>query len=161
MRRTRVQVLIAAALLLAPMAARAHGIQTDIELLGAAAQASSPVVSGRIALHSAFSSGEPARDATVRLITASSAVPLVLGHTDAQGRLAVALPAGTARDAEIQVDAGAGHRDWIELSEVRPGRPLGASLLPTVRGTLLSLAPLAGLGLLGGLVAAGLRRFRA
>jgi len=49
------------------------------------------------------------------------------------------------------VDAGPGHRDWIELSELTGGR-LQATAQPLAwRTGLLALAPVAALGLLGGL----------
>lgn len=158
-------LLAAGALLLIPTGARAHSIETDLHLSGGAShshphgEAAAPGASARILLHSAFSSGEPARDATVRLISAGSE-PRLLGRTDASGRLAFALPSATAADAEIQIDAGAGHRDWISLSELRDGRLQAGSPGSTLRGTLLCAAPFAALGLLGGLVAAGLRRRR-
>lgn len=153
MRRSTFALLFGAAgLALAPLAAGAHSIQTDLHLLGGAhgaqLQASLPISSGRMELQSAFSNGQPARDAAVRLIPAQGGTPIELGRTDAQGRLAFALPERTGRDAEIQVDAGPGHRDWIELSELGAGRRQAS--LP-LRGVLLSLAPVAALGLLGGL----------
>jgi len=85
------------------------------------------------------------------VIPSQGGTPIELGRTDADGRLAFVLPRGAGRDAEIQVDAGAGHRDWIELSEL--GRPARQAALPwtSLHGTLLSLAPIAALGLLGGL----------
>ena len=153
MRRSTFALLFGAAgLALAPLAAGAHSIQTDLHLLGGAhgaqLQASLPISSGRMELQSAFSNGQPARDAAVRLIPAQGGTPIELGRTDAQGRLAFALPERTGRDAEIQVDAGPGHRDWIELSELGAGRRQAS--LP-LRGVLLSLTPVAALGLLGGL----------
>jgi nickel transport protein len=155
MRRPHLPVLLGAAtLVLAPGLVRAHAIQTDLTVVGAShnhLQASLPAAGSKLELASHFSTGLPARDASVRLIPAQGGSPIELGRTNADGRLAFALPAGTGRDAEIQVDAGAGHRDWIELSELSlPARqaalPLGA--LP---GNLLTLAPIAALGLLGGL----------
>ena len=162
MRRFPLPVLLAAGLALAPHAVRAHGIQTDIQLDGGGSQLHASLPAETVRLHSAFSSGEPARNATVRLIASADAAPVVLGRTDAEGRLAFALPASAGRDAEIQIDAGSGHRDWIDLSEIRQGRLQAASPSPAaaLRGTLLSLAPLAGLGLLGGLLVAGLQRPR-
>lgn len=153
MRRSTFALLFGAAgLALAPFAAGAHSIETDLHLLGgghgAHTHASLPISAGRMELQSAFSNGEPARDAAVRLIVAQGATPIELGRTDAQGRLAFALPERTGRDAEIQVDAGPGHRDWIELSELGAGRRQAS--LP-LRAVLLSLAPVAALGLLAGL----------
>jgi nickel transport protein len=155
MRRPLLSVLLgAAALVLAPSQARAHAIQTDLTVIGGShgqLQASIQAGGNRLELASHFSTGLPASDAAVRLIPAQGGTPIELGRTNADGRLAFALPAGTGRDAEIQVDAGAGHRDWIELSEL--GRPGRQASLPwaALHGNLLTLAPLAVLGLLGGL----------
>ena len=155
MRRPHLSVLLGAATLaLAPGLARAHAIQTDLTVVGAShshLQASLPAAGSRLELASHFSTGLPARDASVRLIPVAGGTPIDLGRTDADGRLAFALPKGTGRDTEIQVDAGAGHRDWIELSEL--GRPARQASVPwaALRGNLLTLAPLAALGLLGGL----------
>jgi len=155
MRRPLLPVLLGAAtLVLAPGLARAHAIQTDLTVVGAShshLQASIPAAGSKLELASHFSTGLPARDASVRLIPAQGGTAIDLGRTDADGRLAFALPAGIGRDAEIQVDAGAGHRDWIELSELgRPSRQDAVSWA-TLHGNLLTLAPIAGLGLLGGL----------
>ncbi|MFM7267116.1 MAG: hypothetical protein ACKOZT_00820 [Cyanobium sp.] len=166
MRRSRLPALLAAAALsLGPIAVRAHGIQTEIHGHDhqSALQASNVAgpAAGRLQLHSTFSNGEPVRGATVRLLAANSNSPVVIGHTDAEGRLAFVLPARSGRDAEIEVDGGAGHRDWIQLSELTPGRiQASTGRAATLRGSLVSLAPMLGLGLLGGLVIAGLRRQR-
>ena len=155
MRRLLLPVLLGTATLaLTPGLARAHAIQSDLTVLGAShshPQASLPAAGSKLELASHFSTGLPARDATVRLIPSQGGTPIELGRTDADGRLAFVLPRGAGRDAEIQVDAGAGHRDWIELSEL--GRPARQAALPwtSLHGTLLSLAPIAALGLLGGL----------
>jgi len=166
MRRSRLSALLAAsALCLGPIAVQAHGIQTEIHghdhQSGLQTSGVAGAEGGRLQLHSTFSNGEPVSGATVRLMAANSTSPVVIGHTDGEGRLTFVLPARSGRDAEIEVDGGAGHRDWIQLSELSSGR-LQASTGPaaTLRGSLLSLAPLAGLGLLGGLVIAGLRRQR-
>jgi len=155
MRRPLLPVLLGAAtLVLAPGLVRAHAIESDLSVMGAPhshLQAGLTTPGSKLELASHFSTGMPARDASVRLIPAQGGTPIELGRTNADGRLAFALPAGIGRDAEIQVDAGAGHRDWIELSEL--GRPARQAALPWagLRGNLLTLAPLAALGLLGGL----------
>ena len=155
MRRPLLPVLLGAAtLVLAPGLVRAHAIESDLSVMGAPhshLQAGPTTPGSKLELASHFSTGMPARDASVRLIPAQGGTPIELGRTNADGRLAFALPAGIGRDAEIQVDAGAGHRDWIELSEL--GRPARQAALPWagLRGNLLTLAPLAALGLLGGL----------
>jgi nickel transport protein len=156
MRRPLLPVLLGAAtLVLAPTLARAHAIQSDLTVVGASHSHPHPKTQSagtRLELASHFSTGLPAGDASVRLIPAQGGTAIELGRTDANGRLAFALPAGIGRDAEIQVDAGAGHRDWIELSEL--GRPARQASRPSANlpGNLLSLAPLAALGLLGGLL---------
>lgn len=154
MRRPLLPVLLGAAtLVFAPGLARAHAIQSDLTVLGAHSHphATLPAAGSKLELASHFSTGLPARDASVRLIPVQGGTPIELGRTDADGRLAFALPQGIGRDAEIQVDAGAGHRDWIELSEL--GSPARQAALPwaSLHGNLLSLAPIAALGLLAGL----------
>ena len=155
MRRPLLPVLLGAVtLVFAPGLSRAHGIQTDLTLVGPShshPHASLSTAGHKLELTSLYSTGLPAHDASVRLIPAQGGAPIELGRTDAEGRLAFALPQGTGRDAEIQVDAGAGHRDWIELSEL--GSPARQAVLPwaSLHGNLLTLAPLAVLGLLGGL----------
>jgi nickel transport protein len=167
MRRSPLPVLLGtAALVFAPALVRAHAIQTDINLLDGSgvphSHGKAAAAGSRLQLASAFSTGEPARDAAVRLLPGPGGRPVELGRTDTNGRLAFVLPAQAGGNGEIQVDAGAGHRDWIELSEIgnaghqtsqqgpRNWAGLGASLL--------SMAPITALGLLGGL--ARLRRPR-
>lgn len=171
MRRPLLPVLLGTAALLAgpallPQAARAHAIETELSELGggSAVPHSHPhpeAGATRLQLSSAFSTGQPASHAVVRLVPTPGASPVELGRTDAEGRLAFALPARTSPEAEIQVDAGAGHRDWIGLNEVSHTQAAaghgGGPLLSqprwrAVSGNLLSLAPIAALGLVGGLV---------
>jgi nickel transport protein len=155
MRCSPLPLLCVAALALGPQAARAHAIETDLLAPAGAADHSHPHphTTGTYQLHSAFSSGEPARNATVRLLASTGREPVELGRTDAQGRLTFVLPANAGPDAEIQVDAGAGHRDWIALSEINGSAPQALHRPSLVRTTLLAAAPLTALGLLGGLVA--------
>ncbi|MFZ9752624.1 MAG: hypothetical protein ACO3B3_03585 [Cyanobium sp.] len=161
MRRSPLPLLFVAALALGPQAARAHAIETDLLAPAGAADHTHPhTTTGTYQLHSAFSSGEPARNATVRLLASTGREPIELGRTDAQGRLAFVLPANAGPDAEIQVDAGAGHRDWIALSELSGSTPQALHRPSLVRSTLLAAAPLTALGLLGGLVAVVSQRRR-
>lgn len=144
--------LLAAGLLLASGGARAHGIQSSLERFGGLSAQ----------LESSFSSGDPARDAEVRLVPPGGGAPIALGHTDSQGRLSFHLPPQATADWEIQVDAGPGHRDYLEVPSA------GTARLPSVstsegqaRGPLsptLALSALGISGLLGGLL---MRRPRA
>lgn len=106
-------LLGAGGLLLIPGGVRAHGIESSLERLGSLSAG----------LESRFSSGLPASDAAVRLVPAGGGTPIELGHTDAQGRLSFILPARASADWEILVDAGAGHRDYLELREAEPAAP--------------------------------------
>jgi nickel transport protein len=160
MARSLPLVLITAALALAPSGARAHGIETSLSRL--------PSLSEGLLLQSQFSSGEPTRDAVVRLVPPSGA-PIELGRTDALGQLSFALPKGASGDWELQVDGGPGHRDFLEMP-VTQGRPeldrLSETRSPGLRGLLAEAGPdrnrlllgaVAGLAGLGG---AGLLRHR-
>ena len=145
-------VLAAGALLLAPGAARAHGIESSLERFGGLSAQ----------LESSFSSGVPASDAVVRLVPPAGGAPIALGHTDSQGRLSFRLPPQATADWEIQVDAGPGHRDYLEVPPAASGKAstLSSSDGP-LRGTLsngLALGALGLSGLMGGLL---MRRPRA
>ena len=134
--------------------AQAHGIQSNLERIS----------SLRAQLESSFSSGEPASHAAVRLVPPDG-TPIEVGQTDAQGRLRFRLPAEATAAWELQVDAGPGHRDYLELpttsapTSASPAlsRPVAwhPSGLPIRRGALfpvLVLGALGGVGLLGGLL---------
>jgi nickel transport protein len=135
---------------------RAHGIETDLIAPGAADH--SHAASGSYQLHSAFSSGEPARNAAVRLLARAGAEPIELGRTDTEGRLAFVLPVHAGPDAEIQVDAGAGHRDWIAVSESSGSTPQALHQPLRLPSVLLSAVPLTAVGLISGLVAVASQR---
>lgn len=158
MRRSPLPLLFAAALALGPQAVRAHGIETDLLAPGAAGHSHTHSSADSYQLHSAFSSGEPARAATVRLLARAGAEPIELGRTDAEGRLAFVLPPHLGPDAEIQVDAGAGHRDWIALAESSGVAPQALHRPSGLPSLLLSAAPLTLVGLIGGLVAVANQR---
>lgn len=146
MARSLPLVLITAVLALAPGGARAHGIETSLSRL--------PSLSDGLLLQSQFSSGEPTRDAVVRLVPPGGAA-IELGRTDAEGKLSFALPRGASGDWELQVDGGPGHRDFLEMP-VSQGRPeldrLSESHDHGLRG-LLAEAGLSQGGLLLGTVA--------
>jgi len=90
---------------------RAHAIESTLERLAGARET--------LELHSRFSSGLPAADATVSLVSPSGQT-LALGRTNADGELRFALPASVDASWELRVDRGPGHRDYLEL-------PAGAS----------------------------------
>lgn len=144
--------IAAGTLLLAPGAARAHGIESSLERFGGLSAQ----------LESSFSSGQPASDAEVRLVPPGGGDPIALGHTDSQGRLSFRLPSQATPDWEIQVDAGPGHRDYLEVPDVTAGKQAAVS---TSKGPLhgklsnaLALSALGLSGLMGGLL---MRRPRA
>ena len=113
MARSLPLLLLTATLALVPSGARAHGIETSLSRL--------PSLSEGLLLQSQFSSGEPTRDAVVRLVPPSG-TPIEVGRTDAHGQLSFALPKGASGDWELQVDGGPGHRDYLEMP-VSQGRP--------------------------------------
>lgn len=90
----------------------AHGIQTNLESVSPLSEQ----VRREFLLQSEFSTGEPAEDAMVRLLRADGET-IELGRTDGEGRLRFEVPREAATDWELQVDAGPGHRDYLELSE--------------------------------------------
>ena len=117
--------LLGGATLLVPLAlldgpARAHGIQSTLERISGL---SGSIGAERLEIESSFSSGDPARDATVRLLPKEGGAPIELGRTGTDGRLLFVLPPIARNGGEIQVDAGPGHRDYLELSEIKPSRP--------------------------------------
>lgn len=148
-------LLGAAALLIPQSGARAHGIETDLErfngltdqlgygqegtterkappggihgLLKSVASGTPAADGDGIALQSRFSSGVPAADAAVRLLPSNGGEPIELGRTDAEGKFRFQLPSEARGDWEIQVDAGPGHRDYLELTPTAAPGVLGVS----------------------------------
>jgi nickel transport protein len=118
-----------AGLVLAPVQVRAHGIESSLERLTS--------LSDSLRLESQFSSGQPASDAAVRI--------------------AFTLPPQASRQWEVQVDAGPGHRDYLELPEPaatspQPARVSRSHPYPQVEGWaflpplgVLAVAGLAGM----------------
>ena len=92
--------------------AQAHGIESRLSPLRG--------LSDALLLQSQFSNGEPTRDAVVRLVPPQGQA-LELGRTDQHGQLSFALPKGANGSWELQVDAGPGHRDYLEMP-LRRGR---------------------------------------
>lgn len=132
--------------LFAPPAVRAHGIESTLERLGSLT-ASSPYQ-----LESRFSSGMPAREANVRMVSPDGSASVELGHTNAAGQLTFTLPAQARADWEVQVDAGPGHRDYIEIPASTPAALHGQAtpVLNPLRRTLGSLGAVALLGTIAG-----------
>jgi nickel transport protein len=134
--------------------AQAHGIQSTLEQLNALR---SPLLrgttsKGQMRLETRFSSGLPAQDAAVRLVPPGGGTAIELGHTDASGQLSFALPARVGADWEVQVDAGSGHRDYLELPGTDPRHAHLPSMLRLDHVLAAqALAPLALVGLIGGL----------
>jgi nickel transport protein len=91
---------------------RAHGIQSELEKVSPLSEQ----VRREFLLQSEFSTGEPAGDAAVRLWRPDGET-IDMGRTDAEGRLRFELPRGLSEEWEVQVDAGPGHRDYLELAE--------------------------------------------
>ena len=137
--------LIAGGLLLSPQAGRAHGIQTSLERFGSLGAS----------LESSFSNGLPASHASVQLVPPGG-TPIAMGRTDAQGHLNFQLPADAKADWEIQVDAGPGHRDYLEVpSQPRGSAPVSSRSEGPLQGSLghlLALSLVGTAGILGGLL---------
>jgi len=110
-----------ASLVLAPSQARAHAIESSLERLTS--------LSNSLRLESQFSSGQPASDASVRIVPPDGGTPIELGRTDATGSIVFTLPPQASRQWEVQVDAGPGHRDYLELPEpaATPSQPARVS----------------------------------
>ena len=131
------------ALLIAP-AVRAHGIESTLERV-------SGLLSSRpFQLESRFSTGLPAGEATVRMVSPDGTASVDLGHTNADGQLTFTLPSQAKADWEVQVDAGPGHRDYIELPGSAPSGLHGQALrsfqpLANALGGLALLGTVAGL----------------
>jgi len=112
-------LLVGSLLVISGGGVHAHGIESSLERLGPLTNEKAferPQSAGSpLQLESRFSSGLPASDAAVRLVPPDGGTPIDLGRTDAEGRLTFALPGGARPDWEVQVDAGPGHRDYLEL----------------------------------------------
>ena len=109
--------------------ARSHAIESSlVQLSGLNATAQQdlpPDVQEQLELNSRFSTGEPAEAAAVTLLPPDGRT-IEIGRTDATGRLRFALPDDAAPDWELLVDAGPGHRDYLELAEAGTALPLAA-----------------------------------
>ena len=115
-------------LVVAPTQVRAHAIESSLERLTSlneslnrSAAAPGPET---LRLESQFSGGQPASDAAVRIVPPDGGTPIELGRTGADGSIVFTLPPQAGRQWEVQVDAGPGHRDYLELPE--PAAPAAA-----------------------------------
>lgn len=136
----------AAADLTVPQRAGAHAIESSLERVAS--------LNNQLLLETHFGNGEPADAAVVRLIPPVGA-PIVVGLTDARGRLQFRVPSQARPDWEVQVDRGSGHRDYLELPPATSGAqahrvapPLRAWLDPASAGVGVGLIGLCSLGLL-------------
>ncbi|MFM8525608.1 MAG: hypothetical protein ACKOCM_08320, partial [Cyanobacteriota bacterium] len=123
MPRTRAALLPGASLLLIGLAgflaeappARAHAIESSLVRLQA--------LHDTLQLDTHFSSGVPVEGAQVRLVSPDGRHTIAVGRTDHLGALRFQLPANAERNWEVQVDGGAGHRDYLELPSAGAGGP--------------------------------------
>jgi len=153
---------VAAALMPAAMAlaawlpaapAHSHGIESSLDRLPSLSASLGDPDQATLLLQSRFGNGEPAVEATVRLVAPAGGA-VEIGRTDQAGQLRFTLPPGARSTWELQVDAGPGHRDYLELP-VSPGTSAGRGT--AAAHSLASLAPQTRwLGLGVGLCAAGL-----
>lgn len=133
-------------------AAHGHGIETSLQRLAdlrAGADRQTGAAAPTYRLETSFSSGEPVGDAVVSLVPPAGGAGLEVGRTDSLGRLSFQLPAQAQADWELKVDAGPGHRDYLDLqsSTSTPGTaPRPAASLPPALPTALALIGLVALG---------------
>ena len=92
--------------------AQAHGIESSLRYLD-----------GQLELSSSFSTGEPVKGASVRLLNADGTPGDELGEIGANGQLVLTLPDLVEGVLDLQVDGGPGHRDYLELP-IRQGSVL-------------------------------------
>lgn len=138
-----------------PRPVQAHAIESSLERLQ----------SLNLQLESRFSTGIPVDGAAVRLVPPGGGEGVLVGRTDGRGQLRFSLPQGVDQAWEVQVDGGAGHRDYLELP-ARSNSPAArdsnpAATAPPVRRPSKAgpEAPLLAAGLVG-LVGSSLIRRR-
>jgi nickel transport protein len=145
-----------------PAPVRAHAIESSLERIIELRQSmdrasrNGDAAGGEMQLESRFSNGLPAAEATVRLLPPDGSEPIELGRTNETGRFQFSLPAQAGSDWEIQVDAGPGHRDYLEMPGSGPAGTTGLGVAPALsqveRGSLLSPGGSMPVGLTLGLV---------
>lgn len=157
MRPTLTWLLAGGLILASPPAVQAHGIESSLERLAPLtderAFRSSQPSSRDLQLESRFSTGVPASDALVRLVPPDGGDGITVGRTDDQGRLTFALPSAARPDWELQVDAGPGHRDYLELPSASAGPQARASRSLPLTRLPAGAAPLSALAVLGLVIA--------
>jgi nickel transport protein len=152
--------LASVASLLSAAPVDAHGIETNLEALQ---RLNESFAAERLQLESRFSTGEPASDAAVRLLPPDGGQPIEVGRTDAAGQLRFDLPPRSGTGWELQVDAGPGHRDYLELPVGRDGSSPSAHSRPVlahIRRSPLSVPTFGALGVIGMIGIAGIHRWR-
>ena len=139
---------------LATPVVHAHGIESSLERLGGS------TLRSPYQLESKFSTGLPARDAAVRMVNPTGDISVELGYTNGAGQLTFTLPSQARADWEVQVDAGPGHRDYVELPVTVPGA-LHSQAAPSPFHSLVRMASSFGaLALLGAMAGLLLHRPR-
>jgi nickel transport protein len=132
--------------------AQAHQIESSLERLTSLREG--------LMVESRFSTGEPVEGAIVRLVPPEGGQPVEVGRIDASGRLGFSLPSAADGSWELQVDAGPGHRDFLEVPVRRGEAQLdqvteAPAMAPDHWSTPLARAMvlIGGLSSLGGLMA--------
>ncbi|MEB3199481.1 MAG: hypothetical protein VKK62_02990 [Synechococcaceae cyanobacterium] len=138
------------ALPLAAAPARAHGIESNLEHVHPAGSSGLD-----LQLSSHFSTGLPASEASVKLVSPDGDGAIALGRTDAEGRLRFRLPSTPRPGWELMVDAGPGHRDYLELPGATTA-PTATALPGRVLRQVRQDTPWSGLALLGLSLAGGI-----
>jgi hypothetical protein len=134
-----------------PLPVRAHAIESSLVRLQA--------LHNTLELDSHFSSGVPVDGALVRLVSPDGQQSIAVGRTDRLGALRFQVPASANSSWEVQVDGGAGHRDYLEMP-VQAGQAQ-LDRVSQHHARPLGLASLAGLGGLGAAaMLLGLQRIR-
>ncbi len=153
-RTVLLQALLGVAAILAAPAVRAHGIQSTLQYLPFSGSSSG---AGKMEVQSSFSTGLPAQDAAVRLLSPDGGTAIELGHTGPDGRLSFTLPPTASKEWEIQVDAGPGHRDYLaptDAGDTPASSGAGGHATEPIRHRIWRSSlpgPLAGLALVGGI----------
>ena len=134
----------------------AHAIQSSLEHLGSFGDTKHQN-STKLQLAASFSTGQPVKNAAVRLVSLNGEAPVEIGETNASGSLTFTLPETNSQDWELQVDGGPGHRDYLQLPQdglqtITSMNNASSAFQP------LAIGPLAFVGLLGGLVSLQQRR---